>query len=287
MGYQVGECVFNDWKIVREIGRGASGIVYEIQKQDRKVTLTAALKVMQVPRDTSVIESLKSDGMSEEAVEALLQEIVNQLIEEVKLMTSLKGFPYIVSCEDYELDRDPQTPQWDLLIRMELLTPLQTYQKSHDLTEADVYTMAVQLGKSLQLFEEHNIIHRDIKPENIFVNAFGDYKLGDFGIATAVDKASMALSRKGTENYMAPEVYRGMEYDSTVDIYSLGLVLYRTLNNNRLPFYPVGRDYTEMDREEALVRRISGKKSHGLWTESQSSASCSITGTRWSSRPTI
>lgn len=260
MAYQIGETVFNDWKIVRRIGSGASGTVYEIRKQAQKVDLNAALKVMQVPQDPSVVESLRSDGMSEEAVSAYLQGIVNELIEEVKMMTSLKGFPYIVSCEDYQEIKDPDSLKWDILIRMELLTPLQDYQKSHDFTEADVHTMAVHMAKALQLFEEHHIVHRDIKPENIFVNPYGDFKVGDFGIATAVDKAAGELSRKGTENYMAPEVYRGQEYDSTVDIYSLGLVLYRTLNNNRLPFYPLNRDYTEMDREQAMVHRMSGKK---------------------------
>ena len=260
MTYQIGETVFNDWKIVRRIGSGASGTVYEIQKQDQKVVLNAALKVMQVPQDPSVVESLRSDGMSDEAVGAYLQGIVNELIEEVKMMTSLKGFPYIVSCEDYQEVKDPDSLRWDILIRMELLTPLQDYQKSHDFTEADVHTMAVHMAKALQLFEEHHIVHRDIKPENIFVNPYGDYKVGDFGIATAADRAAGELSKKGTENYMAPEVYRGQDYDSTVDIYSLGLVLYRTLNNNRLPFYPLDRDYTEMDREQALVYRMAGKK---------------------------
>lgn len=85
---------------------------------------------------------------------------------------------------------------------------------------------------------EESIIHRDIKPENIFVSDAGDFKLGDFGIARTVEKTMSGLSKKGTYSYMAPEVYRGGAYGFDVDIYSLGIVMYRLLNNNRIPFLP-------------------------------------------------
>ena len=68
------------------------------------------------------------------------------------------------------------------------------------------------------------------------------------------------LSKKGTYNYMAPEVYRGNEYGFGVDIYSLGIVLYRLLNKNRLPFLPPAPDpITYHNRESALVKRMSGE----------------------------
>ena len=59
---------------------------------------------------------------------------------------------------------------------------------------------------------------------------------------------------------MAPEVFHGKDYDHTVDIYSLGLVLYKLLNNNRLPFYPETGSYSEWDMQQALIDRLSGKK---------------------------
>ena len=58
---------------------------------------------------------------------------------------------------------------------------------------------------------------------------------------------------------MAPEVYKGEAYGSTVDIYSLGIVLYRLLNGNRTPFLPAApAPITHADRENALARRFSG-----------------------------
>lgn len=46
MNYQIGDTVFNDWEIVRYIGRGASGVVYEIQKKEQGILHTSALKVL-------------------------------------------------------------------------------------------------------------------------------------------------------------------------------------------------------------------------------------------------
>ncbi len=89
----------------------------------------------------------------------------------------------------------------------------------------------------------------------------GDYKLGDFGVARTLDSGRTSyMSRKGTEHYMAPELIR-MENncDSRVDIYSLGIVLYKLLNSNRFPFYPsYPKHISPRDQEVAFNKRISG-----------------------------
>ncbi len=260
MGYFEGEYVFGDWKIVRRIGNGASGQVYQIIKDDQNAQLEAALKVMHIPGDPSLIETLASDGMSDDEIRLYLKNMADDVVKEIKIMISMKGAPHIVSCEDYKLIEEENGMRWIVLIRMELLTPLNRYMETNSMTEADVYRLASHLTGSLSLFEERGIIHRDIKPENIFVNDFMEFKLGDFGIARVCDGTRKALSTKGTENYMAPEVYRTEHYDHTADIYSLGLVLYKLLNNNRLPFYPTEGTYTPIQSQQARAERLSGKK---------------------------
>lgn len=105
----------------------------------------------------------------------------------------------------------------------------------------------------------YDIIHRDIKPENIFIAANGDYKIGDFGVAKTIEKTKMGLSRKGTYMYMAPEIYSSRPYGPTVDIYSLGIVMYKLLNENRLPFLPeYPKPIAPIDKEEALHMRLKG-----------------------------
>ena len=142
---------------------------------------------------------------------------------------------------------------------MEMLTPFVEYLGSHKLSRNDVLNLGISVCKALELCKKQNIIHRDIKPANIFVSPNGDYKLGDFGIARIISKTTGASTKVGTNDYMAPEVYRGEIYGETVDIYSLGLVLYRLLNNNRMPFLPPApAPITHSQREEAVSKRMQG-----------------------------
>ena len=68
------------------------------------------------------------------------------------------------------------------------------------------------------------------------------------------------LSQKGTSNYMAPEIYRGEAYNGSVDIYSLGIVMYRLLNKGRLPFMPpYPKPISYEDSENAMSRRLNGE----------------------------
>ena len=144
---------------------------------------------------------------------------------------------------------------------MELLTPLMKYiDNKKSFGRDDVIRLGIDICSALELCRKFNIIHRDIKPENIFVSASGNFKLGDFGIARTVEKTTGGLSKKGTYTYMAPEVYRGEKYGPTIDIYSLGIVLYRYLNNNRAPFLPQPpAAITYGDNSAALSRRLEGE----------------------------
>lgn len=141
------------------------------------------------------------------------------------------------------------------------MTPMMSYMKTTSITKRDVIKLGIDMCRALELCQKYNIIHRDIKPENIFISDSGDFKLGDFGIAKEVEKTQSGLTKTGTQTYMAPEVYKGQPYGSSVDIYSLGVVLYRLLNHNRAPFmpqYPNPISYS--DRERALIMRMGGHK---------------------------
>ena len=135
------------------------------------------------------------------------------------------------------------------------------YCAEKQLTEKEVIKLGMDLSKALEYCRKLKIIHRDIKPENIFVSRFGDFKLGDFGIARELERTMSGFSKKGTYSYMAPEMYKGKKYDSRVDIYSLGIVLYRLMNHNRLPFMSLEKQFiTYRDKENALNKRVAGEQ---------------------------
>ena len=108
--------------------------------------------------------------------------------------------------------------------------------------------------------ESKGIIHRDIKPANLFVDRFGNYKVGDFGASKRMETVHVAqtMTGIGTISYMAPEIFRGQSYNNTVDIYALGLVLYQLLNNGRMAFLPDSGAYTTQDIDSANYHRLHG-----------------------------
>lgn len=259
--YKKYEPIFGSWYIKKKLGEGSFGKVYEIERNELGTTYKAALKALTIPQSDSEIKGIMADGMSYNDVTAYYEGVVGEIIGEFKLMSQLKGNSNIVSYEDHQLIKHEDGIGWDILIRMELLTPIFDYLEQNKMTKRDIIKMGIDLCKALELCQKYNIIHRDVKPENIFVSQFGDFKLGDFGIARTAEKTMSGMSRKGTLIYMAPEVFFGKAYNSTVDIYSLGLVMYRMLNDNRAPFFPAYPiPITHSDRENAQNRRLRGEE---------------------------
>lgn len=254
------EKIWPEWKVERRIGGGAYGTVYQAVRTDHNLTSRAAIKVISIPKDPDEIQSLRLDGMTADGTRTYLQGIVEDFVNEIQLMESLKGVQNIVSVEDYKVVERKDEIGWDIYIRMELLKPFNEWKGTRMLSENEVIRLGIDLCSALEICEKQSIIHRDIKPENIFINDFGFFKLGDFGIARKLAAAQSSQSIKGTYNYMAPEVASGSNYDSRVDIYSLGIVLYRLLNNNRLPFLETEQQATNAEaRTDALNRRLQGE----------------------------
>ena len=258
--YRIGSVVFGNWTIKRKIGEGSFGKVFEIQRQDFGEVYKAALKVITVPQSQSEVQSAMEEGMSRQQAEQYFYGVVEDIVREFAIMAKLKGTANVVGYEDHLVVRHKDGIGWDILIRMELLNPLLPYAYAHPFARRDIIRLGIDICRALELCQKYNVIHRDIKPENIFVSDNGDFKLGDFGIARTIDRTMSGLSKKGTYNYMAPEVYRGSEYGFSVDLYSLGIVLYRLLNKNRVPFLPAAPEpITFHNRELALAKRMGGE----------------------------
>ena len=255
--------VWPSWKVEDCLGEGAYGVVYRARRVDSG--FLAAIKIIDIPSDSQQFAQLKAEGCSSEQINASLEAVVRDVTEEIRLMESVKGNTNIVSIEDYVIRKETDTPHWTIIIRMELLTPLMEYVTLHQMTETDIIKLGTDICAALDICRKNHIIHRDVKPENIFVNQMGNFKLGDFGVARSLEKTTMGLSRKGTPNYMAPELYNhtdsltDAESGQRMDIYSLGMVLYWLANQMRLPFLPLDRLLTPQDRSDAFIRRIRGE----------------------------
>jgi serine/threonine-protein kinase len=220
--------------------------------------LYSAVKFISIPGSDSEFRALRSD-LGDDTAKRYFQAFVDDLMQEINLLDSLKGNDNIVTLQDFAVKEQAGEVGWDILMRMELLTTLNEFTSTNALSEDVIAKLGTHMCHALELCYASGIIHRDIKPDNIFASNYGTFKLGDFGAARCADRALMVLSKKGTNNYMAPEVFKGEKYGHSVDIYSLGIVMYKFLNHNRIPFLPNPPDpVTPRDFEYALHKRMRG-----------------------------
>lgn len=249
------------WNCIGTIGAGSFGRVYKIERERQDL---AALKVISVPGSPEDVQEIMESGLAstEEEVSTFINSQIESFTNEVQLMAALRGNPNIVELEDYMILPHEGWLGADILIRMELLTPLSNYMKRNPMEERDILRLGMEMCQALMICHtmRPQILHRDIKAANIMVSEEGVFKLGDFGVARVMEGTKSAHTKAGTEDYMAPEVMQSKGYFATADIYSLGILLYKLLNNGRGPFLPPEGGITESIRMEAMQKRLDGEK---------------------------
>ena len=259
MNYYENQIPWKDWHIVRRLGGGGFGTVYEIERDFYGEKELAAMKIIRIPKEESDLDDDYNSGMTEEELREKYTYIQNYFSKEYQLMLEFKGHSNIVNCHDFSVVSNPDGPGCALYIRMELLKPLKEVLKTETFSEARIVQLGIDICCALEICERRDVIHRDIKPDNIMMSEFGNFKLGDFGIARTMEK-TMSASMAGTDWYMAPEVAKKMKYGKSVDTYSLGLVLYWLLNDGRLPFVPEKDRISVKDMQTAYGLRMRGEQ---------------------------
>lgn len=150
---------YKGWHVVRRIGTGSFGSVYEIEREDFGYTYKAALKVISIPRSDQDLTAVKNNvGKSEDSLAAYYQSVAAEIVKEFELMYQLRGTTNIVSYEDHEVRKHENDVGWDIMIRMELLTSLDMYTKEHVIRRQDVIRLGIDICKALNA-QSLDIIH--------------------------------------------------------------------------------------------------------------------------------
>jgi serine/threonine protein kinase len=190
------------YEILAEAGHGSMGNVYKAR--DRETGEIVALKLLkpEIASDQSMMERFKNELL-------FARKITHKNVCRVHEFNRIGGIAY-TSMEFVEGDS-----LRSVLNRFGGLQP----RKAIDLV--------AQMCSGLKEAHAQGIVHRDLKPENVMIDAQGNVKIMDFGIARSMEAVTkLTGSMVGTPAYMAPEQVGGKAVDYRTDIYSLGLIMY-------------------------------------------------------------
>jgi predicted Ser/Thr protein kinase len=205
------------YRIVREIGRGAMGVVY--LATDPVIGRSVALKTLAFPPD------LDESGRAER---------FERFAREARAAGNL-SHPGLVTV--YDAGRDEA--EGLCYLAMEYVagrTLKQALAETGRLPVDRVLDIALRLSQALEHAHDRGVIHRDLKPANILLGEDGSVKIADFGVAR-MERSDLTRdgASVGSPAYMSPEQVRGQPVDRRSDLFSLGVVLYEMLTGRR-PF---------------------------------------------------
>ena len=209
-----------------EVGRGGFGIVYRARQVE--FDRTVALKIL--------------TGTFDEDARGRFE-------RECRAMGSLSGHPNIVTVYAAGMTRDGRP-----YLAMEFLPSgsLGEQLDGRSMPWADAVTVGIRIAGALQTAHDIGVLHRDVKPDNILLSAYGQPKLGDFGIARlhgAYETRTGIVS--ATLAHAAPELLEGKPPSRASDVYSLASTTFSLIAGNP----PFARD--ETDSLASVVARVA------------------------------
>jgi serine/threonine-protein kinase len=238
---------FGSYRILREIGRGGMGAVFLAERADGEFQQEIALKII---RQTIADRDLEKHFRRERQILASL------------------NHPNIAKLIDGGVSESGE-----LFLAMEFIAgePLIGFAENHQLTIEERLRLFLKVCRAVAFAHQNLIIHRDLKPSNILVSGDREPRLLDFGLAKLsepdatlgglmnADRTETAF-RAFTPAYAAPEQILGKNVTTASDVFSLGVILYELLTNEK-PFQFEGKSLDEIIKtltagEPSLPSRI-------------------------------
>jgi serine/threonine protein kinase len=220
-GFRIGQKVFRRYTLIRILGRGGMGVVW--LAKDEELDRDVALKFLPdlIVHDLAVLDELKRETRRS------LQLTHHNIVRIHDFVQDAES-----ACISMEYVDGPN------------LSALRVEQPSRVFEPAVLLPWIEQICGALEYAHRHaKIVHRDIKPANLMLNAKGELKVTDFGIARSLSDSvtmlTMARGTSGTLAYMSPQQLDGERASNLDDIYSLGVTLYELLTS-KPPFYSGG-----------------------------------------------
>ncbi|KAJ7760454.1 Pkinase-domain-containing protein [Mycena metata] len=232
------------WKLIREMGSGAYGVV--ISAGDEITGETVAIKLV-----SRVFDKIQ---------------LAKRALREITLLRHFTGHANITGLIDAKMI-SPESNEIYIFMEPMEADLHQIIKSGQTLTSEHVQYFVYQILRGLKFVHSASVIHRDLKPGNLLVNADCELKICDFGLSRGFENASHLTEYVATRWYRAPEIMLGFrEYDTAIDVWSVGCILAELLSSQ--PLFK-GKDYVDQLKkildvlgspEETVLQKIASEK---------------------------
>lgn len=238
------------------LGRRGGTAVYRVKST--KSDQLYVLKHISVPETQRQVDALILTGAAadEAAAQAYYEQVVSDYRDELEQLEALADSPNLACFHSYEIKPKEEGIGFDVYLLAEQRTTLEDALAQTPMTQSGAVNLAMDLCSALSDLRDAGLIHRNVKPANIFLNPQGHFMLGDMGIAKIDELKYCSMPESMISPYSAPELFELMaNVNETIDLYAVGLILYRIYNGNHAPF-----EDEKTSAKAADKQRITGQE---------------------------
>lgn len=229
--------LMTNMEIVEHLGSRSGISVYTVKST--KSEHLYVLKHISVPETQKQVDALILTGAAadREAAQAYYEQVVTDYKLELEKLEELSASPNLSCFRSYEIKPKEEEVGFDIYLLAEYRTTLESHMLANSLSQSGAVNLAVDLCNALAELRAAGLIHRDVKPGNIYLGPEGHYMLGDLGIAQIEGLKFCSMPELMISPYSAPELFELMAVvNETIDLYAVGLILYRIYNGGHAPF---------------------------------------------------
>lgn len=196
------------------------------------------VKIISVPGAPGQVEALLLSGACADKDQALtyFKELADGVAQEAALLRRLGSLEGFEAHLGYEIQHAENAAGYEIRLLGRYHKTLATMIQKEPLTHLAAVNLGLDLCAALTACRRLGYIYVDLKPENVFYTEKHGYRIGDLGFMNLASLPYASLPEKYRSRYTAPEINDALSrLNSTMDIYALGLILYRIYNNGQFP----------------------------------------------------
>ena len=218
------------------LASGPSAKVYLVTRRIDGKKL--ALKHISIPATDSETRALIYAGAvkDEAAAQRYYTSQVKDLKNEMLLLNGVKNAANLLKFRGYQVDQKYTGVGYDVYLLSDYSMNLPEYMEKHPLTRLQAVNLAIDLCAALEQLRTAGLIHKDVHPKNIYHSSTGHFMLGDLGLTQISELPYSSIPDAMVTPFTAPEVIKeGAVLSQTMDIYSVGMILYWVYAGGELP----------------------------------------------------